>query len=181
MYMAPTPLEVHDVVKELGFLTLGTRFKRLGESMQAQAQAVLAIHGMDIPASHFPLLAALDRFGPLGVSELSLAVGVSQPVVSRSLLGLEASGLVASKSVATDRRMRSVFLSRKGRELVRHSKRIVWPVIEAAVAKACEPLKGSLLDQLAELERALEKAPLAERVAGVSELPPNATRRRTAR
>ena len=52
---------IEDIVKELGFLTLGTRFKRIGEALQAQTQALLAEHGIDMPAAHFPLLAALDR------------------------------------------------------------------------------------------------------------------------
>jgi DNA-binding MarR family transcriptional regulator len=172
---------MHDVVKELGFLTLGTRFKRIGESLQAQAQALLATNGMDMPAAHFPLLAALDRLGPLGVSELSQAVGVSQPVVSRSLLGLEANGLVESAPVAADRRVRCIRLSRKGRELVRHAKHAVWPVIEAAVAQACKPLKGSLLDQLSALEAALEQTPLLQRAAVASLAPPTPFRRRSAR
>jgi DNA-binding MarR family transcriptional regulator len=156
---------MHDIVKELGFLTLGTRFKRIGELLQAQAQELLSNNGMDMPAAHFPLLAALDRLGPLGVSELSLAVGVSQPVVSRSLIGLKATGLVESQTADKDRRVRRIRLSREGRELVQHARQSVWPVIEAAVAQACEPLKGSLLDQLAMLETALEDAPLKKRAA----------------
>lgn len=173
--------EMHDVVKELGFLALGTRFKRIGESLQAQAQALLVSNGLDIPAAHFPLLAALDRLGPLGVSELSQAVGVSQPVVSRSLLGLEANGLVESTSVAADRRVRCIRLSRKGRKLVRHAKRAVWPVIEAAVAQACKPLKGSLLEQLSALEAGLEQTPLLQRAAAASSTPPSTFRRISAR
>lgn len=155
----------HDVVKELGFLALGTRFKRIGETLHAQTQAVLMNSGTDIPAGHFPLLAALDRLGPLAVSELSQAVGVSQPVVSRSLLALEANGLIASTPVATDRRVRRIRLSGKGRELVRHAKRALWPVIEAAVAQACKSLKGSLLEQLSGLEAALEETTLLQRAA----------------
>lgn len=170
-----------DVVKDLGFLTLGTRFKRIGESLQAQAQTLLASNGIDMPAAHFPLLAALDRLGPLGVGELSQAVGVSQPVVSRSLLGLETNGLVESGPVAADRRVRSVRLSRKGRDLVRHAKSAVWPLIEAAVAQACQPLQGSLLDQLAALETALEQAPLLQRAADIAAVAPRPVRRRHTR
>jgi len=172
---------MQDVVQELGFLTLGSRFKRIGESLQAQAQVLLASNGMCMPTAHFPLLAALDRLGPLGVGELSQAVGVSQPVVSRSLLGLEASGLVESKPVGADRRVRSIRLSRKGRDLVQRAKRAVWPVIEAAVANACKPLKGSLLEQLAALEAALEQAPLQKRAADVVAATSTPARRRRAR
>ena len=43
---------VEDVVKELGYLALGTRLKRLGERLQAQTQVLLEEDGLDLPASH---------------------------------------------------------------------------------------------------------------------------------
>ncbi|MBI3348217.1 MAG: MarR family transcriptional regulator [Burkholderiales bacterium] len=155
---------VEDVVRELGHLSLGTRLKRIGETLQAQTQAVLAAHGFEQPAAYFPLLAALDRLGALSVGELSQAVGVSQPVVTRSLRGLEEDGLVASESSAQDRRVRRVALSGQGRGLVQHARQEAWPAIEAAVAQACAGLSGDLLAQLGALEDALAEAPLKQRV-----------------
>lgn len=169
-----------DVVKALGFLTLGTRFKRIGDALQAQAHAVLAAGGMDMPASHFPLLAALDRLGPLSVGELGQAVGVSQPVVSRSLRSLEAAGLVQSDVGSDDRRVRRIQLSRPGRQLVQRAQRDTWPAIEAAVAEACAPLRGPLLEQLEALEAQLAQAPLLQRAAAAA-IVPNPNRRRPAR
>ena len=157
-------LVIEDVVKELGYLSLGTRLKRLGETLQAQSQAVLAAHGFEQPAAYFPLLAALHRLGPLSVGELSQAVGVSQPVVTRSLCGLENDGLVQSRTSAEDRRVRHVVLSRKGANLVRRARCEAWPAIEAAVAQACAGLKADLLAQLAELEGALADKPLLRRM-----------------
>jgi len=155
---------IEDVVKELGHLSLGTRLKRIGETLQAQTQAVLAAHGFEQPAAHFPLLAALDRLGPLSVGDLSRAVGVSQPVITRSLRGLEADGLVRSTTSSEDRRVRRVGLSRKARGLVQRAQREAWPAIEAAVAQACAGMKGDLLAQLASLEVALAETPLHLRV-----------------
>ncbi len=155
---------VEDVVKELGHLSLGTRLKRIGETLQAQTQAVLAAHGFEQPAAWFPLLAALDRLGALSVGDLSQAVGVSQPVVTRSLRGLEDEGLIESGASDEDRRVRRIALSRKGRGLVQRSQREAWPAIEAAVAQACAGLQGDLLGQLAALEDALVEAPLLQRV-----------------
>jgi len=155
---------VEDVVKELGHLSLGTRFKRIGETLQAQTQAVLAAHGFEQPAAWFPLLAALDRLGPLSVGELSQAVGVSQPVVTRSLKGLEDEGLVSSEASDADRRVRRIALSSKGQTLVERSQGEAWPAIEAAVAQACAGLDGDLLAQLAALEDALVETPLMQRV-----------------
>ncbi len=155
---------VEDVVRELGHLSLGTRLRRIGETLQAQTQTVLAAHGFEQPAAWFPLLAALDRLGALSVGELSLAVGVSQPVVTRSLRGLEDEGLVESEASDTDRRVRRIALSRKGRALVERAQREAWPAIEAAVAEACEGLKGDLLHQLSMLEDALVDRPLPSRL-----------------
>ncbi len=155
---------IEDVVKELGYLTLGTRLKRLGERLQAQTQVVLEYESVDLPASHFPVLAALDRLGALSVGELTEAVGVSQPGVTRLLDKLVAEGLVSSAQLADDRRVRTVALTRSGRQLIARSKRTAWPMIEAAVADACAgPDAQPLLAALAALEAALAVAPLGVR------------------
>lgn len=170
---------IEDVVKELGFLTLGTRLKRIGEALQAQTQALLTEHGIGMPAAHFPLLAALDWHGPLGVGGLSQAVGVSQPVVTRSLKGLEESGLVVSEAVEGDRRVRRVALSPEGQAMVQRAQREVWPVIEASVAQVCASLEGPLLRQLAELEVGLQRTSLLQRSAAVIASEPAKRKRKT--
>ena len=156
-----------DIVRELGHLTLGTRLKRLGERLQAQTQVLLAEAGIGLPASHCPLLAALDRLGPLNVGDLAQAVGISQPGISRMLETLQADGLVASRRPAGDRRLRAVELTKAGRELIARSKRLAWPRVELAVADACAGMgaSGSLLEQLSALEEALADAPLHLRAA----------------
>ena len=152
-----------DVVKELGYLTLGTRLKRLGERLQSQTQVLLEATGTDLPASYYPILAALDLLGPANVGDLTEAVGISQPGVTRMLDKLEAEELVRSVQSADDRRVRSIELSKTGRQLVSKSKRAVWPVIEAAVADACDGRAQSLLTALSALEEALATAPLSVR------------------
>jgi len=154
---------MRDIVKELGYLTLGTRLKRLGERLQSQTQVLLDAAGTDLPASYFPLLAALERLGPANVGDLTEAVGISQPGITRALEKLQAAGWVRSVQSVADRRVRSVELSKTGRQLVSRSKRDAWPVIEAAVADACEGRAQTLLTALAALEAALDAAPLSVR------------------
>lgn len=155
---------IEDVVKEFGYLTLGTRLKRLGERLQAQTQVLLDDDGLDLPASHFPVLAALDRLGTLNVGELTEAVGISQPGVTRLLDKLQAEGFVRSTQLAQDRRVRTVALTKLGRQVIDKSKRTAWPVIEAAVADACAGGPAQpLLAALAALEEALAAASLSAR------------------
>jgi DNA-binding MarR family transcriptional regulator len=151
---------VEDVVKELGYLTLGTRLKRLGERLQAQTQVLLEHTAVDLPASHFPVLAAVERLGALSVGELTEAVGISQPGVTRLLDRLEGEGLVRSTQLAADRRVRTIGLTKAGRQLISRAKRTAWPMIEAAVADACAGPAQPLLAVLTALEEALAAAPL---------------------
>jgi DNA-binding MarR family transcriptional regulator len=154
---------IEDVVKELGYLTLGTRLKRLGERLQGQTQVLLEGMGIDLPSSNFPVLAALERLGPVSVGELAEAVGFSQPGVTRLLDKLEAEGLVRSTQSADDRRVRTIGLTKSGRQLISQSKRTAWPLIEAAVADACAGPAQPLLAVLAALEEALAAQPLNSR------------------
>ncbi|MBV8046154.1 MAG: MarR family transcriptional regulator [Paludibacterium sp.] len=152
-----------DIVKALGYMTLGSRMKRLGESLQAQTQDVLAQAGIDIPASLCPALAALARSGPLSVGALALALGVSQPAVTRMLEKLETSGWVGTCAEVDDRRVRAVMLTPQGRAIVEQAKAHAWRQVASVVAAICVPLSGSLLEQLAALEDALAERTLSRR------------------
>jgi len=156
---------IEDVVKELGYLTLGTRLRRLGERLQAQTEIIIEEAEVTTPAAHFPLLAALERLGALSVGELSESIGLSQPGVTRTLGSLERQGLVNSARNDADLRIRTIELTATGRKLVSRSKRLLWPVIEAAVADACAGSAQSLLPALQALETALLRDSLSRRAA----------------
>jgi DNA-binding MarR family transcriptional regulator len=148
----------------LVFLCLGSRLKRIGEQLQADTQRLL--DGLDVPvqSSQYPLLAALDRLGPLAVGELAQCLGITQPGVTRSVSDLADLGLVRTAQSSGDQRRRIVSLTKRGQRLVDIAKQDVWPRIEHAVADLCEDLRGPLLDQLAAIEDGLAAAPLDRRV-----------------
>ena len=154
---------VDDIVEQLGHLALGTRLKRLGERLQGETTRFIEASGLPVPASQFPLLAALDRSGGLTVGEHAEAVGVSQPGVTRSVARLAEQGLIAVTHESADRRRRSVRLTPEGEEVVARARSEVWPHVEAAVLEACEGLDGPLLGELAELEARLDRDPLDRR------------------
>ena len=158
---------VEDVVRELGHLALGTRFKRIGERLQADTQRILEAHDLTIPSGQFPFLAALDRSGPLTVGELADAVGVSQPGATRTIAQLATAGFVVIEQGRDDQRRKLVALSVKGSRLVAAGKRNAWPLVERAVRELCRDLEGSLLEQLAALEDRLAAAPLDRRAAAL--------------
>src|SRR5262250_273681 len=152
-----------DVVRSLGHLALGTRLKRLGDRLQAHTQVILDDAGAPVPASHFPALWALNERGAMTIGDLSRALGVTQPGVTRMTATLEAAGLVRSGAAEDDGRARVVALAPAGRQLLVRLRRRTFPLVEAAVREACDDDSGRFLAQLARLEDALEEMPLAAR------------------
>jgi DNA-binding MarR family transcriptional regulator len=154
---------VEDVVKSFGYLTLGTRLRRIGERLQADTQQIIEDAGLPIQTAHFPVMAAIDRLGPLTIGDLAQAVGISQPGITRSVSQLVQLGYVDLKPTAEDQRRKLASLTAQGQDFIDHSKRAVWPRIGDAVAEVCDGLSGPLLDQLAAIEAALAEAPLIRR------------------
>src|SRR5687767_13898348 len=102
---------IEDVVRALGYLCLGSRLKRIAEQLQAGTQLILSQLDSPVAAGQYPMLAALDRLGPLTVGEMAQAVGLSQPGVTRSLSQLAEFGLLDIKPSPSDGRIRVVSLT----------------------------------------------------------------------
>jgi DNA-binding MarR family transcriptional regulator/ribosomal protein S18 acetylase RimI-like enzyme len=157
-----------DVIADLGHLFLGSRLKRLAERLQAGAGKAFRDAGYPVQPGQMPLLAALDRFGPLSVGAMVEALGVSQPAVTRNLAGLVALGLVTTAPAQNDRRQKTIALTPDGTALLAAAKAQVWPLIDAAVTAICAPMSGPLLEQVTALEAALATTPLDVRVAALA-------------
>lgn len=154
---------VEDIVRSLGFLCLGSRFRRIGERLQADTQQIIEELGVTLQAAQYPFLAAIDRAGPLTIGELAQAVGITQPGATRTVSQLLELGYVDMQASAEDQRRRLISLAPKGQALVDYSKRSVWPRIEQAVRELCGELSGPILEQLVAIEDGLAEAPLARR------------------
>ncbi|MBZ0259317.1 MAG: MarR family transcriptional regulator [Hyphomicrobiales bacterium] len=157
-----------DIVRSYGYLTLGSRFKRIGERMQADVQKLTAAHGFELHGALWTILGVIERDGPLSVGELAQNLGIAQPGVTRSLAQLEERGLIKPHRSDKDQRVKRVGLTAQGRKVVDHAKREIWPLVEHAVAEICEGLDGPLLEQLGAIEEALTSKPLYRRAGGAS-------------
>ncbi len=152
-----------DLIRSLGYLTLGSRLKRLGEQLQGDVARLSQDLGLPVQAGHYLILAALDQSGPLTIGRLAQTIGVSQPAVTRSVAGLLEQCLVEPIANPGDLRQRTIALTASGAVFVSHVKHVVWPAIEAAVRLLCQDLSGSLLDQITGMETALATEPLDRR------------------
>jgi len=155
---------VQDVIKEMGYMSLGSRLKRLGEQLQADVQRLSASNGLNVQSGHYPLLAALSSHGALTVGELVMALNISQPGVTRSIGQLEQQGYVDITRSDTDQRSKSITLTRSGKKLVKQSREKIWLHIESSLETLCRNRSGELLELLDFLETKLSETSLEQRV-----------------
>ncbi len=158
-----------DVLKARGALFLGSRLKRLAERMQGEVLNVAVGAGLAIQPSQYSLLATLDRFGPLTIGELTQAMELSQPAVTRMAAKLAEMELVSIDRRHRDQRQKTVALTETGLADLERSKRHVWPQVEAAVKEVLAGLEGSFLDQIDAIERRLAEKPLDARARAHAE------------
>lgn len=156
-----------DILAELGHLFLGSRLKRLAERLQNDAAKVIRDGDLPIQPAQFPLLAAIDRFGPLTVGQAVETLGVSQPAVTRSAASLIEEGILAGSRDGIDQRQKTLSLTKRGKSMMTRARTHVWPRLDAAVAALCEGLPHDFLGQVAALEKKLEELPLDKRVAAI--------------
>lgn len=159
--------EFGDIISERGPLFLGSRLKRLAERLQSDVAQIPEHAGIGIQPAQYPLLATLDRYGPLTVGELAEALQISQPSVTRTLSRLLSAGLIDISRRHRDLRHKTISLSRAGQAALLRSKLLVWPQVEAAVGEVLAGLTGPTLRQIAAIEARLSECPLNRRALSV--------------
>ena len=156
---------IDDIVRSKGYLTLGSRLKRIGERLQAETQQLMNIQNVPILSSQYPLLAALDENGPLAIGDLADALMVSQPGVTRSVGQLAKQRLISLRRGKKDHRTKIATLTARGQALVEEGRREIWPQIEYCLTDILSGHSGSLLEQLDILEDALKEKSFSMRIA----------------
>ena len=81
--------------------------------------ALIALAGVDLDRALFPLLARVERRGPMGIGELAELCGRDYTTVSRQITKLEAMGLVARQVNGQDARIKEAVITEKGRVMTR--------------------------------------------------------------
>jgi len=75
--------------------------------------------GVDLDRALFPLLARVERRGPLGINELADLCGRDHTTVSRQVTKLVSLGLVARRVNAGDARIKEVVITPEGSAMTR--------------------------------------------------------------
>ncbi|MGL9724223.1 GNAT family N-acetyltransferase [Sodalis sp. (in: enterobacteria)] len=154
-----------DILSQHPYAFLGSRLKRLAEQLQTDASLLAEQTGTYVTPGLFPILALLEGKSHLTVGELSRAINISQPAMTKSVAKLAEAGLVLIRKDDADKRQSLVALTDAGKTAVAQGQKVVWPLLDSLLRELIGDVPGSFIDHIEALEHRLAEQSLTERAA----------------
>jgi GNAT superfamily N-acetyltransferase len=157
-----TPEGLQDHIHALGLMALGSRLRRLSDTMMGAVSALYADAAVGFEPRWFPLYRLLEAHGPLPVSEAAARLRVTHAAVSTLARQMRHRGLVQAEKDPTDERRTLLSLTDAGRALG-DGLAALWADLEQAITG----LLGEgpdLMAAVSGVEAALARRALVDRV-----------------
>jgi len=153
-----------DFIKELGYLAIATRMKRLTEQFMRGAIEVYQSFNIDFEPRWFALFYLLhSQELSLSISEIAQSLKMSHPAVIQTSQMLVKKELVESKQDDEDRRVRRLKLTDKGKQMA-SALEPIWNDFEIATARMFDGAGIDILDVVERIEVELDKESISERI-----------------
>lgn len=138
-----------DFYSQAGTMALGSRLRRLGETLKESAAQLNRLYQVPLDPKWFPVFYVLSQEDGLSITEIARSIGHSHPSVSQIVKEMTARGLVSQVKSEADGRVNVIRLSEMGRELI--------PVTDLEYADVGEAVEELLGDTRHDLWKALEE------------------------
>jgi DNA-binding MarR family transcriptional regulator len=151
--------------RDLGFLILGSRLKRLSEAFLSEINSVYQAQGIEFEASWFPVFYLLWHNGSLSIKELSAFTEVSHPAASQLVTNLKNRKLLKTTTCKEDGRRQLVELTQAGKDLLEKILP-VWEAIKITMEEIADgdDEGGHFLPVITALENSFRSVDLAEKI-----------------
>ena len=152
----------NDFLKELGYLGLIARLKRLSDSIFYNIREVYKLENFDIEPNWHLVFLLLKKHKTRTMTEIAQSFQLSQPAIVKIISKMKKKGYIDIINDIKDNRKRQLRLSQKAiRELPRFEK--LWSVGKESIKEMLEE-NEVFLDLLEKLEQNIENKSFKERV-----------------
>jgi DNA-binding MarR family transcriptional regulator len=153
-----------DIISELGALAMGSRLKRMSDTVMRGGAEIYRSNNIDFEPKWFPLFYLLSKEErELGIMEIAEKLNISHPAVIQLAKELEKQGWILSKKSKKDARKRFLQLTPKGRDFLPQLQAI-WTDIRALNEQIINSQATNLLRALEEIEQVYAAKSYAERM-----------------
>jgi ribosomal protein S18 acetylase RimI-like enzyme/predicted transcriptional regulator len=153
-----------DFIKELGYLAIASRMKRLTDRfMRGGSQAYKSLN-IDFEPRWFTVFYLIyTQDSALSISEIANSLKISHPAVIQTTQMLIKKGLIESFKDREDRRIRRLVMTEKGKELANFLIPI-WNDFEAATSELFEAAGVDMMEIIREIEDRLDENDIGNRI-----------------
>jgi len=145
-------------------LALGSRLKRLSDSLMKEVAKIYMNLGIDFDPYHMPVFKLISEQDALTIGEISNLLNVTQPAVTQYIHILERKKMILSKTGKIDKRKKRVSLSTLGTSMLQDL-RPVWKVIDAELKLLTHNASNkSLLEHVTFIENETKKESLSNKI-----------------
>jgi DNA-binding MarR family transcriptional regulator/GNAT superfamily N-acetyltransferase len=140
-----------DKLKSFGELALGSRLKRLSDTLMRDVKKIYKSLYTDFEPTYMPVFKTIFEEKKITVGEIAYLLNISQPAVTQFINALEKKKLIITSSDKIDKRKRIISLSKKGKETVQKLQPI-WEVIDAEMKKLTDVESSKFIEQIGIIE-----------------------------
>ncbi len=151
------------VIKNLGHIAIGTRFRILTDRLMQDADKIYKSLGLEFEPRWFTVFYLINQKSPITITEIAEQLGYSQPAVTQIANSLTKQKLINSVKGKNDSRKKLFTITQKGQDLL--LKLIpVWQDIENAVKELLDSTGYDILFIMSKLESELDSKDIFSRV-----------------
>ena len=152
-----------DYLDNLGLLALGSRLKRLSDTIMNDGFELYAKTGIDFDPKWFPVFRLLSEKESLGIMEIADELNISHPYVIQLVKSMEKKGIVSNVKDSNDKRKRSVTLTSYGQQLL-DNVRPLWEDIERTIENLLRATQNEIFTNIINLENSFKERGFKDRV-----------------
>ncbi len=153
-----------DFIKDLGYLAIASRMKRLTDRFMKGGHEAYKSLGIDFEPRWFSVFYLIvSQNIPLSISEIATFLKISHPAVIQTSQMLVKKELIKSFQDTEDRRIRRLVITEKGKELANFLLPI-WNDFVEATAEMFEKANVDMLDVIERIEAQLDEDELGKRI-----------------
>ena len=153
-----------DLFEKTGKMALGSRLRLLTAKVTEDAGKIYELYNIEFSPKWFPVFFLLAEDGQNTITEIAVAIGHSQPSVTKIIQEMTAAGLVGENRNSSDKRRNIVALTEKGMSISSQIK-MQCKDVEAAIDDVIVEAKINLWEAIQEWEGLLNQKSLFKRVA----------------
>ncbi len=152
-----------DKLSSFGELALGSRLKRLSDTLMKDVKKIYKSLYIDFEPSHLPVFKTIYEYRKISIGEIANFLNISQPAITQFVNTLKKKKLIISTSDKIDKRKKIISLSKKGEKTIQKLQPI-WKVIDEEMKKLTHFESSLFTEQIENIENKLNEKSFYTRV-----------------